>query len=836
MKNKKLILSNFRKITKSSKRFISLLCMALLGVGFFAGIESTSPDMLTTLDTYLDKAHAYDLRIQSTLGLTDDDVAELKKLPDIDKVQGTYAKDVFVKLDSEQKKLANDESFIAKVIGITAEVNQIDIVKGKLPQKNDEIVVEEKFLSQNKLKIGEQLHINDTDLSQTSYKIVGTLKSPLYFSKVHRGTTSLGDGKIDYFMYVKPDVFKQGVYNSIDLTVKHAAQEMTSQATYLNLISAAQKEVTSIKKTQEKQRTERVYTDYLSQAAKSPTQVTEQTLPTAKWYIFDRQDDTGYKDFVDATKSIAKIGNVFPIVFYIIAILISLVSMTRMVEEDRSEIGTLKALGFSNQNIALKYLIFSLLATLLGGVIGMTIGLNLIPRLIWSVYTTLFAVPHFTANFQAGYCLIGLAIAIICICGGALIAVYRELVAMPSVLMRPKAPKAGKRILLEHLPFIWQRFKFSNKIVTRNLFRYKTRAIVTILGIAGCTALILAGFGLKDSITDVVNYQYENVFRYDKMIALKASADDSALLKTLEQHKEVSHVAEMSMATKKVSANGKSYEINLVVPNTAKTFNKVISLNDIHQDKKQVSLQPDRAIVSQKLARLLGVKENDTLSFKDSQDKTHHIKVGKIVENYIQNYVYLSKATYEKNFGSYETNVLVLSLKTPLSSQADYDFDKTLIANSAVANVLNSKSTANMINDIMTSLNLVVLILIVSSAILAFVVMYNLANINISERKREIATLKVLGFYDKEIDAYITKENIVFTAVGIVLGLIGGVYLGHFIISTCETDTLMFVRHVNTISFIFAAALTISFTVIVNITTHFSLKGIDMIDSLKSIE
>jgi putative ABC transport system permease protein len=837
MANKTLIISSFRKITKSSKRFISLLCMALLGVGFFVGIESTSPDMLTTLDAYLDKTKAYDLQIQSTLGLTADDLAKLEKLPNIDKVQGTYSKDAFIKFDNgKQGTLSKEETAIAKVIGMTDTLNQIDLVKGKLPQKNDEILVEPAFLTQNKLKIGDQLYLSDPDLANTTYKIVGTVKSPLYFSKNHRGTTSIGDGQINYFMYVRPEVFKQDVYSAIDLTVKRAASKMTGQTAYLDLISAAKKEITGIKKTQEKQRFETVYADYLNLAAQSPNQVDLGNLPAAKWYIFDRQDDTGYKDFVDATKSIAKIGNVFPIVFYIIAILISLVSMTRMVEEDRSEIGTLKALGFSNRNIALKYLIFSLLATLVGGVIGMVTGLNLIPSLIWSIYTTLFMVPHFTAGFQAVYCLVGLAFAVICICGGALFSVYRELVYTPSVLMRPKAPKAGKRILLEYLPFIWKRLKFSNKIVTRNLFRYKTRATVTILGITGCTALILAGFGLKDSITDIVTYQYANVFRYDKMVTLKPRADNSTLLQTLAQDSQVDQLAEMAMATKKVSANGKSYEINLVVPDTNPTFNKVISLNDINQDKKQVSLQANEAIVSQKLARLLGVKEKDKISFKDDQDKVHEIKVGKIAENYIGNYVYLSKASYEQNFGPYETNVLVLSFKHKLSNKASQAFDQSLISNPAVAGVFNSKAMVNMINDVMSSLNLVVLILIVSSAILAFVVMYNLANINISERKREIATLKVLGFYDKEIDAYITKENIVFTAVGIILGLFGGVYLGHFIISTCETTNLMFIRHVNPLSFVFATALTVSFTMIVNLITHFSLKGIDMIDALKSIE
>ncbi|GAX46530.1 hypothetical protein RsY01_109 [Lactococcus reticulitermitis] len=824
-------------MTQSSKRFISLLCMALLGVGFYAGISSTSQDMLSTLDTYLDQTQAYDLQIQSTLGLSKSDVASLEKLADIDSVQGIYAKDALIEPAVPQKTATkNDETAIAKVMGLPQKRNQLTLVKGRLPQKDSEIVVEAGYLTKNKVKIGESIKMTDPELTQSTFKIVGTVKSPLYFSKVHRGTTTLGDGKIDYFMYVKSSVFKQEVYSAIALTVKGAKQEMTSQTVYLDKISAAKKEVERIKRAQEKQRFETVYADDLTPAALASGQVKRDSLPPAKWYITDRQDDAGYKDFIDATKSIAKVGRVFPVVFYVIAVLISLVSMARMVEEDRSEIGTLKALGFSNAAIALKYVLFSLVATLVGGVIGMVIGLNLIPRLIWNIYTTLFAIPKFIVLFQPGYCLTGLAIALICICGGALIAVYRELIYTPSILMRPKAPKAGKRILLEYVPIMWNRFSFSNKIVMRNLFRYKTRATVTILGIAGCTALILAGFGLKDAITDIVNYQYDHVFRYDKLVALKASTDDKTLLNALSQDEQIAHIANISMATKEVSSHGKAYDVTVVVPDDRTTFKQVISLNDINQDKQVVPLTGNQAIVSQKLAKLLKVKEKDTITFKDNRDQTHQIKVGKIVENYIQNYVYLPKSVSQDIFGTYETNIIAIKLKDKLSAQADQKFDAALMTHPSVANVINSKTTVTMINDTMTSLNLVVLILIVSSAILAFVVMYNLATINISERKREIATLKVLGFYHQETDAYITKENTIFTLVGIILGLISGVYLCHFIISTCETDTLMFVSHVNTISFVFATSLTVSFTLIVNIITHFSLKKIDMIDALKNIE
>ena len=826
MKKNRILTSSFRKIKSTYKRFISLMCMALLGVGFFAGIQATSPDMLKTLDTYLDKNDVYDIEIVSTLGLTDNDINKIKEIENIDKVEGIYSKDVIMKTDKEE--------YIIKMIGINDNINKISLIEGNLPKKDDEIVVEKKFIEEEHINIGDTIKFEDNELLKKEYKIVGIVQSPLYFSR-KRGNTNLGKGQINYYAYAQNSVFNQNYYNSIYLTVQNAKNLTTSTNEYKELIETTKNKIDEIKQDRQDARFNEVYGEYINLAKLQNQDIDQSNLTTPTWYITDRTNNQGYTDFIDATQSIEKIGNVFPLVFYIIAVLVSLVSMTRMIDEDRQELGTLKALGFNNLRIMIKYIIYSLSATTIGGILGMTIGFRLIPSIIWNIYQMLFTIPDFIIEFNVILGMIGLLIGILCICGSCIIATHKELIHTPSILMRPKAQKAGKRTILEHIHFIWNHLKFSNKITIRNLFGYKIRVFVTIIGIAGCTALILAGFGLKDSISSIVNYQFENVSKYDKMITLKSDKGNDGLKQELKENENIIDYVPIRMETVKIYNNDKNYEINLVVTDNPKELEKVISLNDINNNYNNVNVEEDKVILSEKTAKLLEVKQVNEISFKDEQNNEYKLQVQAQVENYINNYAYLSKNTYEKIFGEYKENVVLVTTKD-LSDENSQKLDESILNNESVASITTSKDIINSVKDMMDSLDSVVLILVVSAAILAFVVMYNLSNINISERKREIATLKVLGFYDKEVDNYITKENIILTIIGIALGLIFGVYLGHFIITTCEIETLMFVRHVNTQSYIYATLITTIFTIIVNIFTHKNLKKIDMIESLKSVE
>ncbi len=823
----KLLVSSIRKIKNTYRRFLSLLCMSLLGVGFFAGIKATSPDMLKSLDLFMDNQNVYDIEIVSILGSTENDIEKIKQIESVDNAYGVYSKDEIV--SSEKKE------YVVKLIGERQNINNIYLTSGSLPAENNEIVVEEKFLNRNNLKIGDIVSVEDNELLVQEFKIVGTVISPLYFS-IDRGTSSKGKGQIDYYMYVKEEVFEQEYFNSIYVKVKGAAYSITSTDEYEKLVDDTIKEIENIKEEREENRYSEVYGEYINQMQIANIQIDTTTLTPSKWYILSRNDNTGYKNFIDATENIEKIGNVFPLVFYIIAILISLISMMRMVEEDRTEIGTLKALGFSNIKIIMKYIIYSLSATIIGGIIGMIIGCSLLPNIIWNIYQMLFSVPNFVCEFSLTYGIIGLIIGIICICGTTIYVAKKELKNTPSVLMRPKAPKVGKRNLVEKITFIWKKIKFSKKVTVRNLFRYKTRALATIIGIAGCTALILAGFGLKDSIKDIVNYQFGKVFTYDKMINIKSNVDSTELVKNLEENDDITNVVATSMESIDIYKGETEKEATLVVTDEEEKLKNVINLNNIENKEEKVELEDNTIVISEKLAKLLDVKEGEEITLKDENENEYTLKVKNIVENYVNHYAYLTKKTYEEIYGEYNTNVILISTNSSLTEEQKNKLDEQIMNNEIVSGIISSEDTVKTVTDMMGSLDSVVLILIISAALLAFVVLYNLSNINISERKREIATLKVLGFYNQEVDSYITRENIILTMLGIVIGLVAGLYLSYFMITTCEIDTLMFVRHVKPISYVISTFITVIFTIIVNIITHFSLKKIDMIESLKNVE
>lgn len=806
MKNK-LFEHSIKKIKDNYKRFISLFFLSLLGVGFFGGIKATSPDMLDTLDKFYDDSKVYDIEVLSTSGFSDDDKNEISKLESVENVVGSYYKDVYVDIE--------DKEYILRMLPISSDINKVYLDEGEMPSNKSEILVDEKFASRNDLSIGDSLIIdNDT------FKIVGFAVSPLYFS-TDRGTTNLGDGKVDFFGYVLEEDVVLPYYTNLYVTVKGAKEKTTFTDSYKDLVTNSMDEINSIKKERESSR------DYILSLMGNTSKT--------KWYVFDRSNNAGYKDLTDASVNLERLGNVFPLVFYVVAILISLISMKRMIEEDRTENGTLKSLGFTNFQITNKYIIYSLLGALSGGLVGLFIGFNLIPSIIWNIYGMLFYIPGFVCKFNFKYAFIGLAFGILSITGTAIYASYKNLKNKPAILMRPKAPKPGKKILFEKIPFIWNHLNFSNKITIRNIFRYKGRVIATIIGISGCTALILAGFSLKDSLKDISVYHFENVFHYDKIVSLKPGYDYDEIINDLNSNKDVNTVTLGMMDSVTVRKDEKKQDAVLFILDDIEKIDEVVTLKDMSTSVNVVP-SDDGIIISEKLSELLNLNTGDMLTFTDNNNQAYQFKISHVVENYVNHYVYLTKETYNKISGNYNNNTLFINMKDNLEQDVLDNFDKKLLSTKEISSIVNSKEMIDMIGDMMNSLDSVVLILIVSSMLLSFVVLYNLSNINISERKREIATLKVLGFYPSEVDHYITKENIILTFIGILIGLCFGTYLGHYIISTCEPDYIMFVRSVNIASYVYSAVITVLFTAIVNFVTHFNLKKIDMIESLKNVE
>lgn len=554
-------------------------------------------------------------------------------------------------------------------------------------------------------------------------------------------------------------------------------------------------------------------------------QLADISKPT--WYIYDRSDDQTYSSYIDQTKSISNLSALFPLVFYAVAILVSLISMNRMVEDDRGEIGTFKSLGFTNREIRNKYLIFSLSATLIGGLIGIIIGLTLIPYLIFSIYRILFSIPDFQFTLNLPSTLGGLFIAILCICGSSIITSNRILKDKPASLMRPKAPKNGKKILLEKIKPLWHHLKFSNKITIRNIFRYKKRVLVTIIGISGCTALMLCGFGIKDCIVDITNMQYGQTFKYDATIYT-----NNLKLSEVQDITNNPQIKDYTLA-EVITGNVGESNINMLITENQDQLSKIVNL--YNEDNKKITLQKNEVIITDKLADNHNLTIGDQITVLDSDKKEYQFIISGIVKNYLGHYIYMSKETFENINEQYQPNIIYLN--TPeLSTTEKDELSNELLAKDSVINVVHTSTLKDSVKDMLDSLNKVIVILVLLSALLSFVVLYNLSNINISERNREIATLKVLGFYDSEVDHYITKETIILTIIGITIGLGLGIVLTNLTIGTVEMENYRFLRRINPLSFLYASIISSLFTIIVNYVTHFTLKKINMIESLKSIE
>ena len=1074
---KALLKDSVKEIKNTYKRFISILLMAFLGVGFFAGIRVSSPDMVDTIDKYYKKQNVYDIQVVSTLGLTDEDIEDLSKVEGVDKIDGTYETDGKIEIDNKE--------IIAKLLTI-GELNTPVLLEGDMPSNVNECLIEQSFLQANNKKIGDTIFVeveqttNDNGenidyLKNQEMKIVGTVQSPLYISG-DRGNSELGAGKVNYYMYIPEDnINASDVYTQIYIKVKDADQYTTSSSKYEDYIEEVKQNIEEIKEKREQARKEELVNianeklqdaenelNTQKQDAETQIQEAEQELANARqeiengeneiianrekadkefanaekeiengkaqiqaneqelntkeevanknfeqleaqkqelqsnlnqinttlvelesqynliieklkdetlseteriqyeqqksylesqiqtinqskqsleegisqieagiesgkaeiqnarnqieqakielqnseaslkrtkantyaeledaeeeiekgkqeiqngeqelaqnkqefeqkiadaekelldarekvndienpeWYILDRNANSGYVGFIQDTESIENIGRVFPVVFFLVAALISLTSMTRMVEEQRMQIGTLKALGYNKFQIISKYILYASLASIIGGVTGMCLGFVSLPPILWMMYKMMYEFSDkISLSFDFGIGGVGLFWICVCIIGATIYASVKELKEAPATLMRPKSPKMGNRVLLEKIPFIWKRLNFSQKVTVRNIFRYKKRFIMTIVGISGCTALILTGFGIKDSIKAVLPNQFEKVFDYDLQITLRDELDEvekQNYILELQENEHIEKVIETYMTSAEAEKGDFREDVQIIVPKD--DLEGLINLIDLDTEEK-VQLKENEICITDKVAQLLEVEVGDTIVLESSGNEKYEVKISNIVENYVYHYVYMSKTMYENLYQEdYHTNV-VLTQNKEITEEQEEELVTQLMQDNEVTSISRTSTIMKTLDDTLQSLNYVVVILIVSAGLLAFVVLYNLSNINISERIRELATIKVLGFYDREVYNYVTRETILLTLIGMAIGLGFGYFLNYFIIGTCEINILRFSKIVHPISYIYALLITILFTVIVNIVTYFALKKIDMIESLKSIE
>lgn len=564
-------------------------------------------------------------------------------------------------------------------------------------------------------------------------------------------------------------------------------------------------------------------------------------IENPKWYVQTREDAlTEYQGYGDNADRMRSIGKVFPVLFFLVAALISLTTMTRMVEEQRVQIGTMKALGYGKAAIAGKYIGYALIATLGGSIFGVLAGEKILPFIIIYAYMILYKhLPAILVPYHMSYALQASGIAVACTLIATIASCYKELAAEPAELMRPAAPKQGKRILLERIGIIWKHLNFTWKSTVRNLIRYKKRFFMTIFGIGGCMALMVVGFGLKDCIYEIVSLQYEKVQFYDAATYMSDDISEEnrqQLHDYLDQNADIKETIEARMQKTDVkSASGKK-TLYLMVPSDNEKIEDFLSFHSRTNKDKVYSLKKDEVILTEKMASLLNVKVGDELTIEDEDRGDQTVTVGAICENYMSHYLYLSPEKYEELYGvPAEYNTIIYSVKDGKDDQIEKIGTK-LLSMDGVLNVSYTSSIEGRLDDMLRSLNLVIVVLIVSAGMLAFVVLYNLNNINITERQRELATLKVLGFYDGEVASYVYRENILLTIIGSVVGMVLGNLLHRYIILTVEVEEAMFGRQIHWQSYLYSFLFTVAFSLFVNWVMFYKLKKIDMVESLKSVE
>lgn len=548
------------------------------------------------------------------------------------------------------------------------------------------------------------------------------------------------------------------------------------------------------------------------------------------WLVRTRDDSAGYSSYDSNVGKVAALSKIFPVFFFMVALLVALTTMTRLVEENRTQIGTLKALGFSNVEILGEYMFYSLLSSALGCILGFSVGFRLFPKAISSAYAMMFTLPEVTTSVRHDIVLWVAPVTVGSILLATLWACWSEFRACPAKLMQPKAPAAGKRIWLEHLPFIWKRLSFTHKVTCRNLFRYKKRFFMTVIGVAGCSALLVTGFGLRDSINDIVNKQFGEIYLYQMNVLTDGEMLSDDLVNYLDDKEVFDGWLPYSDESGKVMANGKSESANIEVPSDVSDFGSFISLRN-RKTKEKLTLSDDGAVLTEKLCETLGVTVGDSVTLQNSDGREAEMKVIGITENYLTSFAYVAPGGYANAFGkSADFRYLLCRVgnaATDAVSEKLLGFDNVLYVNA-------SQSLKDNFADSIKSIDGVIFVLILSAGLLCMVVLYNLTNVNICERRKELATIRVLGFHPGEVSRYIFRETDALSFIGSAAGLFAGIWLHSFVVRTVEVDQVMFGRSIYPLSFVFALAISLLFTFIVDLIMRKQIRSVDMVEAMKS--
>jgi putative ABC transport system permease protein len=803
MRSKMLWKDAWQAITHSLGRYLAIIALIALGTFAFVGLKMTGPDMRATGNDFFTAHHLADVTVVSNYGLDAQDQHLIKQAAGVRQAEFGYFQDATV---------AHTKTTL-RIFSQTKKLSTSEVIKGHLPRGSQELALS--YLLAKQYHLGQTIHLQDaTYLKHSQVKIVGFVKSSEYLDKHQIGQTNLGNGRLTGIAVASPVAFTSPVKQIGRVSFKNTSNLSLFSTSYRNRAYRDQQKLQKILN---------------KQAANYPL--------SRQYTVQSREDNLGYATYRADSQKVEILASVFPVFLYAVAALVCLSTMTRFVEEERIKIGTLKGLGYSNAAIGLKFTLYSTSAALLGVILGGCLGYTFLPNMIIKAYLSTSTLgSNYELNFAWDPILISLLVALTSTTIVTWLTLWSTLRERPAALLLPKPPKKGSRILLEYITPLWRRLSFSAKVTARNAFRYKSRMLMTILGVAGCTGLLVMGFGIRDSLQGISHIQYQQIEKND-VIALENQTVTPAQTKSINQFMQTSAIqgslpVRYEQLSKHQAKTGATQAITLIAPQNPHKLRQFINLRQ-RTDHKQLNLPKDGVIITEKLAQLLGLQTGDWLTLQ-SNGQPMRFKISGICETYINHYLFLSPAAYRKFMGkAYQPNAYLITMKR--RSQVDH-LSRQLVKLAGIQTVIANSANRQFLNSYTGSIDLVIVILIIISSLLAIVVIYNLTNINVAERVRELSTIKVLGFYDREVTMYIYRETIFLSLIGILVGYVFGWWLHHFIIVNLPPDQAMFDPKMYPLNFLLSALIPAIITGLMAIWVHHHLQKINMLDALASLD
>ena len=843
-------------LTNSWGRFIGIMLLMAVSAFAFIGLKMAGPDMRNTAQSYYQNVNLADLTVSSNYGLDKNDLQTLRN----------HAKNSTLDLGYLQDTSVNNSKTSLRLLSETKNISTNQVVSGKLPNKNNQIAIS--YLLKNKYRLGEWIKLDDhNNLKTNRFKVVGFIRPSEYTDKSNIGQTTVGTGQLSGIAVVKKSAFNSSNYSIARIRFDKTKNLDPYSSAYQRIIDDKKKKL--IKALDRNGRTKKIELDknlvsaqkQLNQARqqvqlaevnglnvveqKAQLEKQESKLSKQKWqikqlgnvsyYVNDRKNDPGYDTYQSNSEKIELITDIFPVFLFAVAALVSFSTMTRFIDEERQNIGVLRALGYSKLDTSLKFIVYSLTAALTGVLIGAIGGYWLLPRIIFNSYTANLTLTNFQTLFSWKYLFLTILIAVLCTTGAALIQLFLVLRAKTSELLLPKPPKNGSRIFLERIKPLWQNLSFNYKVTLRNIFRYKVKMIMTILGIAGCTGLLMMGFGIRDSLAGIGQKQYGELIKYDLVAVDKndLSKSQSRKLKQKLGSKQINKYLPVHFENITKKIDGTKQNISIIVPKKDQNINDYINLRN-RQSGQKINLNNHGVVLSEKLANLLHLKPGDKLILKLNNGKKVKLPISRICEMYMGHYVLMNSNVYERYFDQkMNTNAQLIELKSDVQTD---DFANSLMKTGAVNAINLNTSNKQIIDSLIQSMDKVMFLLIGLAVLLAIVVIFTLTTTNLEERMREISTLKVLGFYNKEASLYIYRETIILSILGILFGFLIGNWLHSFIIDNLAPMNAMFRPGILFSNYLLSAIIPLAITAIMAIFVSREIKEVNMLEALKSVD